>query len=129
LTWYLRNENSAGAPDAGQFQYGVAGWKPVAGDWDGDGVSTPAVVDPAANWYVRNENSAGAPDLTFPFGVGTWTPLAGRWTTPAQRPLAAVGHRAGWPDSDPNSGLMADAPAPGTRVTDALDQVFAPGAL
>jgi hypothetical protein len=129
MTWYLRDSNSAGAPDITPFPYGGVGWKPVAGDWDGDGVTTPAVVDPAANWYVRNENSAGAPDLTFPYGVGTWTPLAGRWTSPVQRPLAAVGHRAGWPDSDPNSGLMADAPAPRTRVTGALDQVFAPGAL
>jgi hypothetical protein len=165
LTWYLRNENSAGAPDAGQFQYGAAGWKPVAGDWDGDGVSTPAVVDPAANWYVRNENSAGAPDLTFPYGVGTWTPLAGRWTSPTLRLLAASGTQTDQPDVAPlgaallqgfgaaraglgqagldpvllnrlaslqsgaNSGLLADAPAPGTRVTDALDQVFAPGAL
>ena len=28
-TWYLRNEASAGAPDAGQFAYGGAGWLPV----------------------------------------------------------------------------------------------------
>jgi hypothetical protein len=30
-TWYLRSEPNAGAPDAGQFQYGGAGWLPVAG--------------------------------------------------------------------------------------------------
>src|SRR5262249_41201357 len=29
-TWYLRNEPGAGAPDAGQFQYGGGGWLPVA---------------------------------------------------------------------------------------------------
>jgi hypothetical protein len=30
-TWYLRNEDSTGAPDAGQFAYGLPGWKPVTG--------------------------------------------------------------------------------------------------
>src|SRR5262249_1754361 len=39
-TWYLRNQNSAGAPDAGKFQYGGHAWIPVVGDWDGDGKTT-----------------------------------------------------------------------------------------
>src|SRR5262249_22974705 len=36
-TFYLRNTHSPGAPDAGPFAYGGPGWRPVAGDWDGDG--------------------------------------------------------------------------------------------
>jgi hypothetical protein len=84
-TWYLRNERSAGAPDAGQFAYGVPGWEGVVGDWNGDGTSTVGVVNPQAQfaqWYLRNENSAGAPDVATPFffGFSNWIPLAGDWT-------------------------------------------------
>jgi hypothetical protein len=32
-TWYLRNSNSAGAPDIAPFAYGAAGWAPQAGIW------------------------------------------------------------------------------------------------
>jgi uncharacterized protein (TIGR03118 family) len=81
-TWYLRNENSGGPPDAGQFSYGAPGWKGLVGDWTGKGVQTVAVVDPATNtWYVRNSNSPGAPDFTpFQFGAPGWIPVAGDWT-------------------------------------------------
>ncbi len=81
-TWYLRNDNSPGAPDAGQFQYGGPGWTPVVGDWNGDGSTTVGVVDPNAVWYLRNENSPGAPDVAAPFAYGEsgWTPVAGDWS-------------------------------------------------
>ena len=36
LVWYLRDSNSAGAPDYGPFEYGHRLWVPVVGDWDGD---------------------------------------------------------------------------------------------
>ena len=42
--WFLRNENSPGAPDIEPFRYGTPGWTPVVGDWDGDG-ATNAVAD------------------------------------------------------------------------------------
>jgi hypothetical protein len=32
-TWYLRNSNSSGSPDAGNFAYGVSSWIPVSGFW------------------------------------------------------------------------------------------------
>ena len=35
-TWYLRNEAGPGAPDAGQFVYGLPGWVPVVGNWAGN---------------------------------------------------------------------------------------------
>jgi hypothetical protein len=81
-TWYLRNENGGGAPDAGQFPYGGAGWLPVVGDWDGNGSATVGVVDPgSATWYLRNENSGGAPDAAAPFSYGLpgWVPVVGDW--------------------------------------------------
>jgi hypothetical protein len=81
-TWYLRNENSPGAPDAGTFVYGGPGWRPVVGDWNGDGISTVGVVDPNGVWYLRNENSPGAPDVARPFAYGApgWIPVVGDWT-------------------------------------------------
>src|SRR5262245_1838514 len=54
-TWYLRNENSPGAPDAATpFQYGAPGWIPLAGDWDGDGTDGIGVFDPTtATFYLK----------------------------------------------------------------------------
>src|SRR5947207_2921846 len=80
-TWYLRNENSAGAPDAGQFPYGFASWKPVVGDWDGNGTKTVGMVDTTGTtnifnvWYLRNSNSAGPADITITFGLAGWIPV------------------------------------------------------
>jgi hypothetical protein len=93
MTWYLRNENSAGSPDvATPFSYGLPGWKPVAGDWNADGRTTLGVVDPGGTWYLRNSNTPGSPDITpFPYGLGSWSPLAGAWIPPAQAQLAADG--------------------------------------
>jgi hypothetical protein len=80
-TWYLRNTNSPGLPDAGQFQYGAPGWRAVVGDWTGSGRTTVGVVDPAtATWYLHNSNSAGAPDAAFQYGAPGWIPLVGDWT-------------------------------------------------
>jgi hypothetical protein len=80
-TWYLRKSVGPGAPDAGAFPYGGAGWQPVVGDWNGDGTATVGVVDPSsATWYLRNENSPGAPDAgIFPYGLPGWIPVAGDW--------------------------------------------------
>jgi hypothetical protein len=87
LTWYLRNEISPGAPDAGSFAYGLSSWKPVVGDWNGQGKTTIGVVDTTGQfnifpvWYLRNENSPGGPDVTgglpFVYGANTWEPVGG----------------------------------------------------
>jgi hypothetical protein len=81
-TWYLRNSNSGGAPDAGAFSFGAPGWIPVVGDWSGHGNFTVGVVDPAtATWYLRNSNTPGAPDAgKFQFGLPGWIPVVGDWT-------------------------------------------------
>jgi hypothetical protein len=79
-TWYLRNSNAPGAPDIAPFAYGGAQWQPVAGDWDGDGITTVGVVDPLETWYERNENSPGAPDVTpFAYGAPGWPAVTGDW--------------------------------------------------
>jgi hypothetical protein len=80
-TWYLRNSNSAGAPDITPFQYGLASWIPVIGDWDGDRTTTIGVYEPLERrWYIGNENSAGSSSVTsFRYGpLNTNTiPIAG----------------------------------------------------
>jgi hypothetical protein len=91
-TWYLRNEDSPGAPDAGVFQYGGAGWLPVVGDWTGSGRTTIGVVDPRTmTWYLRNSNSAGASDIApFPYGGAGWKPVVGDWTSRGRTTIGAV---------------------------------------
>ena len=82
-TFYLKNANSAGPADV-TFRYGPAGsgWKPVTGDWDGDGKRTVGLYNPATGtFYLKNTNAAGAADITFTFisaGSG-WKPVTGDW--------------------------------------------------
>jgi hypothetical protein len=55
---------------------------PLAGDWDGDGVDTIGLYNPAgAAFFLRNSNTAGVADVTFTYGpagsgfmaiVGDW---------------------------------------------------------
>jgi hypothetical protein len=124
-TWYLRNETSAGAPDAGQFAYGLPNWTGVVGDWNGDGTTTVGVVNPLgvfATWYLRNENSPGGPDETggvpFAFGFGNWIPLAGDWT--------GSGH-TGIGMFDPNTNTFYLENTPGSGKVDFQFQYGAPG--
>jgi hypothetical protein len=79
-TWYLRLQNAAGAPDVAPFSYGGPFWRPIVGDWNGDGVASIGVVDPFNTFYLRNFNSAGAPDAgVFSYGLPGWVPFAGNW--------------------------------------------------
>src|SRR5262249_11958458 len=79
-----------GAPSYAPFAYGAAGWMPVVGDWDGDGVDTIGAFDPVgqfgqkpATWYLRNSNSPGAPSYApFAYGTAACQPVAGDWTGP-----------------------------------------------
>jgi hypothetical protein len=135
-TWYLRNDNSAGPPDAGTFPYGGVGWTPVMGDWNGDGIATVGVVDTTnasgppccsfAVWYLRNENSPGAPDASYPYGspfpsggtsgglflygMSRWIPVAGDWK--------GTGH-TGIGMFDPSTGTWYLRNEPGPGLPDA----------
>jgi hypothetical protein len=87
-TWYLRYDNSPGAPDLQPFAYGGPGWVGIHGDWDGNGTSTIGVVDVTgasdpnfAVWYLKDSNTAGAPDIKpFAYGMKSWIPVVGDWT-------------------------------------------------
>ncbi len=81
--FYLRNSNSSGFADI-SFLYGNggAGWTPIVGDWDGDGVKTIGLYDPmTSRFYLRNSNSSGFADISFLYGNGGagWIPIVGDW--------------------------------------------------
>src|SRR5205807_381473 len=118
-TWYLRNEDSAGAPDAGMFAFGAPGWTPVTGDWRGSGHTGIGAVDPATEtWNLRNEVSAGAADAgTFLYGAPGWVPVTGNWSI--QPPIVA--------GLMPNSGPIAGGTSvtvTGTHLTGATAVLF-----
>lgn len=59
----------SGTTVAFKFGYPRAGWLPVAGDWDGDGIYTIGLYDQSeSTFYLRNSNSAGPADSTVAFG-------------------------------------------------------------
>ncbi|MCR4410891.1 MAG: DUF4394 domain-containing protein, partial [Thermoguttaceae bacterium] len=86
-TFYLINNNSALDPQlVPVFSWGVNlnGWRPVAGDWNGDGLDTVGVFDPlTATFYLINNNSSSDPQAIAPFSyranVAGWWPVAGDW--------------------------------------------------
>ncbi|MBI3467437.1 MAG: hypothetical protein HY000_30885 [Planctomycetes bacterium] len=59
-----------------------SGWKPLAGDWNADGVDSVGLVNSAANvFFLRRYNSAGNADMVYQFGPAgvDWLPLTGDW--------------------------------------------------
>jgi hypothetical protein len=84
-TFYLRNENSPGTPDAGQFVFGMPGNTPVSGHFMGGSVDGIGVVDTTssnfATWTLRFTANAGPASIpSFQFGAASWIPLVGDWT-------------------------------------------------
>jgi hypothetical protein len=81
-TWYLRNENSPGLPDAATpFVFGPVNSTPVSGRFTA-GVLGIGAVDRTGtfdNWMIRNSLTAGPPTTTFSYGLSSWIPLTGDW--------------------------------------------------
>ena len=66
------------------FSYGPGGRGGVRtfGDWNGDGLVTGGVYNPATGtFYLRNSNTDGPADVMFNYGPGGqgWLPLVGDW--------------------------------------------------
>ena len=81
--WFL-DSNGSGAWDAGDatFVFGVAGDKPVVGDWSGNGASKAGVLR-GNEWYLdMNGNGAwdDGIDRVSVFGNAGDIPVAGDWT-------------------------------------------------
>lgn len=82
-TFNLRNSQSAGPADI-SFSFGPpnSGWKPLTGDWNGNGQVTVGLHSRSTGtFFLRNSNTAGPADLTFRFGPAgvNWIPLTGDW--------------------------------------------------
>jgi hypothetical protein len=68
------------------FNYGLQNDKPVAGDWNGNGIQTTGLWRPSNGiWYLEMENNGwggcGTPEwCPGPFGMSDDKPFAGNWT-------------------------------------------------
>ena len=79
--WQFWDVNQNTAP-AITFAFGPrqSGWRPIVGDWDGDGVDGIGLYRDGV-WMLRNATSAGPIDFTISFGQGVsgWQPIVGDW--------------------------------------------------
>lgn len=78
-TFFIRNSSSPG-PASGAFTFGAGtpNFRPIAGDWDGNGTGTIGIYDTSTGtFFLKNSNAGGAADLVFGFGPAAATPLAG----------------------------------------------------
>jgi hypothetical protein len=56
------------------------GFRPLAGDWNGDSFGTIGVYDPAGGvFFLKNAALPGPADYTYVFGGANLVPLAGNW--------------------------------------------------
>lgn len=67
LRWLLTNTNAGGRAEV-ELRYGSASDTPLAGDWDGDGTTTPGVWRLPNQWLLRNALTSGVADLSFRYG-------------------------------------------------------------
>ncbi len=74
--WHLRNAQGT----VTSFFFGNPGDRPVAGDWDGDGTSTPGMYRQSDGFfYARHTNTQGIADAACFAGNPEDVPLAGDW--------------------------------------------------
>ena len=83
--FHLKNSFTPGASDQ-YFAFGPggnAGWIPLAGDWNGDGIDTIGLYQPDQSiFHLKNSFTPGASDHYFVYGPGGnagWKPLVGDW--------------------------------------------------
>ena len=102
LTWFLRNSNSGGLHDT-TFSFAQADdFKPVAGNWQGNGFATVGSWRNAtAQFFLFDGVSASLPVVAF--GQSGDVPLAGEWDGKPPPPNLA-----------PNGGV--NSPSDGTSV-------------
>jgi CSLREA domain-containing protein len=79
--WMFTAVNASGVPDV-MFNFGPteAGWTPLVGDWDGDGVDGIGIYRNGL-FILRNSSNAGTTDASFYFGAreAGWQPIVGDW--------------------------------------------------
>ena len=77
--WYL-DYNTDGISDK-TIRFGTTpGDTPVAGDWDGDGVTEPGIYRGSTGYWYLDYNTDGTSDKRFAFGTTPGdTPIVGDW--------------------------------------------------
>jgi PKD repeat protein len=75
--WYLDTTKTGTVTTS--FQFGKPGDIPVAGDWDGNGISDIGVFRPSAGYWYLDTTKTGAVQTSFHFGKPGDTPVAGDW--------------------------------------------------
>ena len=55
-----------------------AGYRPVTGDWNGDGTTTPGAVF-GTTWHLRSSNAASSGKLVITYGASTDRLATGDW--------------------------------------------------
>ncbi|HEV7395484.1 MAG TPA: hypothetical protein VGN86_03145, partial [Pyrinomonadaceae bacterium] len=69
--------NTTGNSDL-DFVFGNADDKPVAGDWNGDGIDTIGIYR-NGTFFLSNSNATGFADTAFFLGNTGDFPIAGNW--------------------------------------------------
>jgi hypothetical protein len=79
--WIFTDTNESGMPDT-QFRFGPqeAGWYPLIGDWDGDGVDGIGIYRNGL-FLLRDTTDGGVHDTRFYLGYheAGWQPIVGDW--------------------------------------------------
>ncbi|MDA0185146.1 hypothetical protein OJ997_32880 [Solirubrobacter phytolaccae] len=96
--WLLRNANSAGFADTA-FVYGSSSLYPIVGDWNGDGIDTPAGTfvngGGSLEWHFRNSNANGGGEFSNVFGTNGDHPVPGDWDGNGTDTQGAIRHDNG----------------------------------
>jgi murein DD-endopeptidase MepM/ murein hydrolase activator NlpD len=122
-----------GFPD--RFYFGIPEDVPLMGDWDCDGLKTPAMYRPANGFvYLTNANEFGVAEMQFFYGIPRDIPLAGDWngdgcdTFAIYRPsegriYARNSLGTGFADFSFTFGVPGDQPFAGDFDGDGIDTV------
>jgi hypothetical protein len=110
--WYMSNNGEPSGVTFSDidFEWNINVNRPVAGDWDGDGDTTPGFLSTIGNFVLYSDNATGGTDTTFPFGPGGSNayPVAGKWGALSQPPRAGVIVGNQPPGANPSDGEVGD---------------------
>jgi hypothetical protein len=90
--WFERASTSTAPTAYRSFTFGIIGDRPVAGDWNGDGIDTPGLGrddGTRLRWFLRDANSSG-PSRSLLYGVAFDRPVVGDWNGDGRDGLGVV---------------------------------------